>query len=188
MSVVTPRVVLDLFAGPGGPCIRGGGWENGNGYIRVIRDGKRHYAHRLAYEDAFGVIPDGLVLDHLCRNRWCSNPRHLEPVTIAENNLRGTSPPAVNARKGVCGVCGKPYRVTELERRCGECKQRTRQDTKRKGVGRPADRTHCPQGHPYDEANTYLVRRPDGTIKQRSCRECSRQRVRARRAKGGDAR
>lgn len=46
-------------------------------------------AHRLAFEDAHGPIPDGLQLDHLCRTPSCVNPVHLEVVTSRENTLRG---------------------------------------------------------------------------------------------------
>lgn len=59
-------------------------------------------AHRLAYEWTVGPVPDGLVLDHLCRNRSCVNPIHLEPVTNVENVMRGESFGAVNARKTHC--------------------------------------------------------------------------------------
>lgn len=52
-------------------------------------DGKLAYAHRVSYEVRVGRVPDGLFLDHLCRNRCCINPAHLEPVTNAENIRRG---------------------------------------------------------------------------------------------------
>jgi hypothetical protein len=54
----------------------------------------RRLAHRLVYEVAVGPIPAGLQLDHLCRNRRCVNPDHLEPVTSRENTLRGSGLPA----------------------------------------------------------------------------------------------
>lgn len=49
------------------------------------------YAHRVAYERLVGPIPDGMQLDHLCRNRLCVNPDHLEPVTAQENTRRATT-------------------------------------------------------------------------------------------------
>lgn len=64
------------------------------GYGRFGRRDATSQAHRISYENLVGPIPEGLVLDHLCRNRSCVNPEHLEPVTIGENVLRGETLPA----------------------------------------------------------------------------------------------
>jgi hypothetical protein len=56
------------------------------------------YAHRFAYEMLVGPIPEGLELDHLCRNRGCVNPDHLEPVTRQVNVLRGLVPEQTRQR------------------------------------------------------------------------------------------
>lgn len=164
-------------------CWIGHGSPHGKGYTTIWRGGKNRYTHRVSYEHHKGPIPDGLVIDHLCRNRACYNPDHLEPVTNSENILRGESAPARNARKTGCPTCGSAYSIKSSgDRYCRPCRQRTRTDTKRIGIGRSGDRTQCPYGHEYTEENTYLVHRPDGTIRQRMCRECGRARCRARRA------
>lgn len=59
-------------------------------------------AHRWLYEALVGPIPAGLTLDHLCKNKSCVNPKHLEPVTIADNIRRGDSKSAVSRRTGRC--------------------------------------------------------------------------------------
>lgn len=73
-----------------------------NGYGRVVPDGRDRVVHRVVYELLVGPVAEGLTLDHLCRNRACVNPAHLEPVTNRENILRGESPTATNARKTHC--------------------------------------------------------------------------------------
>ena len=75
------------------------------GYGRINaggRHGKSLQAHRVAYEFMVGPIPAGLQLDHLCRNKRCVNPLHLEAVTQRENLLRGDTIPGRNAAKTHC--------------------------------------------------------------------------------------
>ncbi len=67
-------------------------------------------AHRWAYEAVLGPIPEGLVIDHLCRVPACVNPSHLEPVTTRINNLRGIGYTAQRAAQTQC-VNGHDFTV-----------------------------------------------------------------------------
>lgn len=97
----------------------------GYGQIR-LPDGRVGRAHKVVYEELVGPVPDGLQLDHLCRNRACVNPAHLEPVTQRTNTLRGEGFAARNATKRFCPV-GHPYDEkntyldTKGRRRCRPC-------------------------------------------------------------------
>ena len=80
-------------------------WKCHQGYGRASIGGgstKTVVAHRVAYEVFVGPIPEGLTLDHLCRNRACVNPYHMDPVTHRVNILRGEGACARNARKTHC--------------------------------------------------------------------------------------
>jgi hypothetical protein len=65
------------------------GATNGRGYGTISHNGRRKYVHRVTYELEHGPIPNGLMIDHLCRETLCCNPEHLEAVTNRENTLRG---------------------------------------------------------------------------------------------------
>lgn len=83
-------------------------------------------AHRVVYEHLAGPIPDGFVLDHLCRVPACVNPAHLEPVTQRTNTIRGVSPAAENAALTSCRR-GHPfdeantYVTSKGRRQCRAC-------------------------------------------------------------------
>jgi hypothetical protein len=135
-------------------------------------------AHRAAYLDARGPIDLGLVLDHLCRNKRCVNPEHLEPVTPRENTLRSpiVCPPACSkghpftpentrmymsgngTRTRHCLTCGR-----ERAKRSMAAKRR------RDGAVPWAERTHCGRGHELTPENTYV---PPSKPNRRECRAC----------------
>lgn len=101
-----------------------------NGYAQMMVNGRRHVVDRIAYELAKGPIPAGLFLDHLCRNRACCNPEHLEPVTNRENTIRGRSGEAQRALAAARVHCpnGHEYttetvRLVSGRRRCLICKR-----------------------------------------------------------------
>lgn len=84
----------------GNQCWNWLGSKYQNGYGKVGKAG--YMVHRIAYELTKGTVPADMCLDHLCRNRSCINPDHLEVVTLVENVMRGESHNAVNARKTHC--------------------------------------------------------------------------------------
>ena len=118
-----------------GECWLWRGWVRnaplgqGGGYGHFRLDGRQQRVHRLAYEYLVGDIPDDLTIDHLCRNRSCVRPDHLEVVTPIENTLRGVSPPSKNRRKSRC-VNGHEFTESntyrppnnQARRECRACK------------------------------------------------------------------
>jgi len=135
--------------------------------LKGLRDlsGGHVQAHRVAYRLTVGEIPAGLVLDHLCRNRWCQNPTHLEPVTCKENIRRG---------KLYRSHCSAGHELTEDNiqrtkdgyRVCLTCEE-IRKNTPRKK--RILSET-CKRGHILPIVG---VVRKNGTV-ARVCAECNK--------------
>ncbi|MFF5643006.1 HNH endonuclease signature motif containing protein [[Kitasatospora] papulosa] len=109
----------------GEPCVEWQGPKDAQGYGHF---GGLGLAHRWSFTEANGPIPAGTELDHLCRNRACVAPGHLEAVTHRENVLRGTSPPAICAAKTHC-INGHEFTAENTvirpdgNRRCRICKR-----------------------------------------------------------------
>lgn len=116
------RLMERLYIPPNWGCWEWTGGRTPEGYGMIWVDGKQNLVHRWAYEHWVGPIPDGLVLDHLCRNPRCVCPAHLEPVTQRVNLMRGYGVCAQNNRKKSCPE-GHPFVGRGLNggRVCGIC-------------------------------------------------------------------
>lgn len=136
-AVMAQRTPLHRFwstvdrDGPGGCWV----WpvvDRRSGYGRMGIDYRHVYTHRFAFETFNGAIPEGHVVDHLCRNRACCNPSHLEAVTIGENTARGMARPMAAALCRSISRCphGHPYDETNTywnvkgRRSCRACARR----------------------------------------------------------------
>lgn len=122
-------------------------------------------AHRAAYEHFVGDIPEGLVIDHLCRNRSCVNPTHLEPVTQADNVRRGAN----------CRESGLFHdtrdRGVRLRNLAINRANLTREHYVTIATALQVYELKCQRGHLRTSSSTYWSVRPDGSLYKR-CRVC----------------
>jgi len=140
-----------------GTCWQWTGSINAKGYGFFYLGAEKTSAHRWFYELIVGPIPDGLVIDHLCRNRACVRPTHLEAVTNEENILRGVGAPAMNAVKTTCSE-GHTFTVfyprekggARGSRRCRICDRSRVRAAMAKSRGKDTTRKPCSVcGLPY---------------------------------------
>lgn len=105
----------------------GGTGKGGYGIFRI--SSTQYYVHRVSWAIANGGTPGSLCIDHLCKNRTCVNPSHMELVTLAVNTMRGdtsSSIPVINSRKTHC-IRGHEFNEDNVffdakgSRRCREC-------------------------------------------------------------------
>lgn len=119
-----------IFVEPGGCWLWAGGLNCGYGMFHM--NGHTRQAHRVSYELYVGVIPEGLQLDHLCRETRCVNWRHLQPVTVKENLLRSlkTSSGQTHCKRGHeltgynCVINSRSSNKTRLCRECHNARSR----------------------------------------------------------------
>ncbi len=98
---VLKRFVEKIEHRPDSDCFWWTGCVDSGGYGR-FRAAGRQRAHQFAFFVAYGHPPEGMQIDHICRNRSCVNPLHLRPLTLVENVLCGEGISARNLRKTHC--------------------------------------------------------------------------------------
>jgi len=150
-----------------GDCWEWTGCIHSAGYGMTSVNRKTSLVHRVVWEALVGPIPKKLQIDHLCRNRKCCNPDHLDLVTTGENIRRGNTG-RKNKIKTHCPY-GHPYSGNNLKvnpngsRKCQAC-------IGWKGYVSNGDKTLCKRGHPLSGPNLYIV----PSTGHRRCRECQR--------------
>ena len=121
----------------------------GYGNFWSVEDSKNHLAHKWLYEKHVNIVPQGMVLDHLCDNGpiGCVNYDHVTPTTIRNNVLRGVGITAINAAKTHCIhghlITGRRWYNGREERYCQECRSQYIQSDEYKAKKKEADKVYA---------------------------------------------
>lgn len=158
--------------------------RGGYGIMSALGQSKSSLAHRVSYEHFMGEIKPGMQLDHLCRNRSCVSPFHLEQVTNWENTKRGVGPFAENARKSICSHGHALTKENTLlnsrgHRRCRTCRDLANDARSDYGRDDRPLKSHCKNGHGFTPDNTTMR----GIGRSRICRTCARDRIEKHKSK-----
>ena len=138
LSTLPERIQSKISISPTG-CWLWTGAHTSRRYGSIKWKGRARGAHCIVYELLVGDVPEGRELDHLCRERGCVNPAHLEPVSPRENTLRGSGPTANNGRMTRCHrgheLSGENVYLWRGMRHCRACRRERRQEKRDRAAG-----------------------------------------------------
>ncbi len=126
------RIWEKISPEPNSGCWLWTGSSDALGYGQIYRDGRLTNAHRVTYELYIGNIPDGLVIDHLCRIPCCVNPDHLEPVTQKVNVRRGLAGSKTHCKHGHPFNLENSYVRRDGSKTCKKCRSETAKKPERR--------------------------------------------------------
>lgn len=126
-------------------CWQMTGLHDRDGYAHFHKSKRQSKAHRISYEFHSGLIPAGLTIDHLCKNKGCVNPEHLEAVTAQENASRHKA----EGYKQWWAALSDAEKTMFVERSSRKASQIA--------AVKKLAATHCKRGHEWKPETTYIV-------------------------------
>ena len=126
-------------------CWEMDGWHDRDGYAHFHKSKHQSKAHRISYEFHNGAIPQGLTIDHLCKNKGCVNPAHLEAVTGEENSSRHNAE-GYKQWWSALSDTDKQVFIENVSKKASQV-----------AAAKKLAATHCRRGHEWKPETTYIV-------------------------------